>query len=492
MVGAVGMLAAILRFASLGSPNSLVFDEVFYVRGAYSMMMLGYEGNWTGANNLFAQGDYSGLETEGDFIVHPMVGKLLIQLGMEMFGVNGYGWRFFTALLGTATVVLIALIARHLFRSTLWGGVAGLLVAIDGESIALSRTALLDNFLTFFVVAGFGLVLVDRAKALPRLEAGARRRRVQLGLLAGSPIPGWGPRVGIRWWRILAIVTFGLAASVKWSGLYFAATFLLLSVIYDAVDRRAAGYTRWHLSSLVRAVPTAVASGVIILGVYLATWFQWFTTNGSWDRHWAEGHPGEGVTWLPDALRSFAYYHEQMWHFHTTLTSAHPYRSSPYGWILQLRPTAFSFEDVPGAACGSTRCVTSITALGHPSIWWAGAIALGYALWRVFRRLDVVALTVSVGVLAGWVPWLPFAYRTIFTFYSVAMAPFVILTLVWALSRIAQPEHLGGRWSRGGTIAVASFVAICVVMAGYFAPLWIGWPIPFEYWQIHMWLGSWI
>ncbi len=493
MVSLVGVVAAVLRFVGLAFPNKLVFDEVFYVRGAFSILKYGYEGDWSGDNEWYAEGNTSGLSTEGDFVVHPMVGKLLIALGMKMFGNNPFGWRFTTALLGTATCIIVALIARHLLRSTLFGGIAGLLIAIDGMSIVMSRTALLDNYLAFFVTAGFGLILADRVRMKPRVFATAARERERLGLSPYDRIPGWGPRTGIHWWRWAAVVTFGLGISTKWSGMYFAVAFLALSVLFDIVDRRRAGFQRWFLSASLRAVPTAIGSIVLLIAVYITTWWNWLVTTGSYDRQWAENHPGEGVTWLPDSLRSLWYYHQQMWHFHTTLTSPHNYQSSPFGWMLQLRPTAFFFRDIDDVDCGASRCVSAITALGHPFIWWAASAALVYALWRVIRHLDLMALTVSLGILAGWVVWFPYAYRTIFTFYSVAFAPFVILTLTWALKRIALPDALAGytgidKYSRGGTLAVAAFVAVCLIFAGFFLPIWTGMPIPYEYWQMHMWI----
>lgn len=495
MLSVVGVVAAILRFVGLSTPNALVFDEVFYVRGAYSLLQYGYEGDWSGDNDWFAEGNYSGLATDGDFVVHPMVGKLLIALGMKTFGNNPFGWRVTTALFGTAACVILALIARHLLRSTLWGGVAGLLLAIDGVSVVLSRTALLDNYLAFFVLAGFGLVLADRARMRRRIFATADAERARRGLSEFEPIPGWGPRVGIHWWRWAAVVMFGLAIGTKWSGMYFAAAFLVLSVIFEMADRRSAGFGRWFLAAGVRAIPTAIGSVVLMLGVYLLTWWNWFVTGGSWDREWAQNHPGEGLTWLPESLRSLVFYHKQMWDFHTSLTSEHNYMSSPYGWILQLRPTAFFFRDAEGVDCGATRCVNAIHALGHPFIWWAGAAALAYALWRVVRHLDLMALTVSLGILAGWVVWFPYAYRTIFTFYSVAFAPFVVLTLTWALRRIALPNALAGyagidRYSRGGSLAVAAFLAVCLIFAGFFLPIWTGMAIPYEYWQTHMWVPN--
>jgi dolichyl-phosphate-mannose--protein O-mannosyl transferase len=295
----------------------------------------------------------------------------------------------------------------------------------------------------------------------------------------------------VRWWRLAAILAFALAASTKWSGLYFAAAFLLLSVLWDAVDRRAIGVERWFAGTLARAVPAGVATLVIVPVVYVATWANWFITDGSYGRNWARDNPGEGVTWLPDSLNSLLHYHQQMWDFHTGLTTEHPYMSNPWFWPLQWRPTAFHFEDVD-AACGAERCVSAIHALGNPVLWWLASAALAWALWRVLRHRDMLALTVAAGVLAGWVPWLPYAYRTIFTFYSVAFAPFMVLVLVWALRRIAQPERLEGGWSRRGVLVAGGVVAAILVVSALFIPLWVGTPIPFGYWQLHMWLPSWV
>lgn len=501
MAVGVALLAGMMRFVGLSQPAQLVFDEVFYVRGAFSLLTLGYEGDWGGDNQDFARGDYSHLSPEGDYVVHPLVGKLLIALGMDWFGPTPFGWRFMAALLGTATVVIVALLARHLLRSALWGGVAGVLLAIEGAHIVLSRTALLDIFLTFFVVAGFALLVVDRTQAQRRLRTAADALRTQAGLSPEAVIPGLGPRTGWRPWRWAAIVVLSLSVSVKWSGLWFMAAFLIVSVVWDWVDRYSAGVERWFAGALVRAVPPFVLTLVTLPAVYITSWLPWFMSTEAYGRNWAQNHPGEGLTWLPESLRSLAHYHGQMLTFHRTLDDEHNYMSNPWGWLIQWRPTAFFFEDAPDAACGAERCVSAIHSLGHPLIWWAGAAALVFALWRVVRRADMLALTVSIGVLAGWVPWLAYSHRTIFTFYTAAIAPFLVLTLVWALKRMAQPDgwanhrdpHLiAGKYSPGGLAAVTMFVALSLVLAGFFTPIWTGQPIPYEYWQLHMWLPSWV
>ena len=70
-----------LRFWNLGTPDSLVFDEVYYVDGARDYLAGGVE------------------ETNGaaEFVVHPPLGKWLIALGIALFGDTSYGWRIASA-----------------------------------------------------------------------------------------------------------------------------------------------------------------------------------------------------------------------------------------------------------------------------------------------------------------------------------------------------------------------------------------------------------
>lgn len=160
----VTALAAVLRLVGLDRPGRLMFDETYYVKQAYSLLQLGYEGTWSeDADEDFARGDVSGLSDEASYVVHPQVGKWLIAIGLRMFGAdNGAGWRVSAALAGIVTVLLIARIARRLFGSTWLGMAAGLLLAVDGLHLTGSRIGLLDVFLGLFVVAGLGAVLLDQ------------------------------------------------------------------------------------------------------------------------------------------------------------------------------------------------------------------------------------------------------------------------------------------------------------------------------------------
>src|SRR5690606_38745509 len=100
----------------------------------------------------------------------------------------------------------------------------------------------------------------------------------------------WGPALWWRPWLMAAAVAFGLAAAVKWNGLYFLAAFAVYSLVVDAVARRRAGVTFWVTGTIWKQAPVSFLLTVpIALGAYLVTWTGWFVSNNSYFRNWAEG-----------------------------------------------------------------------------------------------------------------------------------------------------------------------------------------------------------
>ena len=65
--------------------------------------------------------------------------------------------------------------------------------------------------------------------------------------------------------------------------------------------------------------------------------------------------------------------------------------------------------------------------------------ALIYQVWRWVGRRDWRAGAVLCGFLAGWLPWLFFQERTVFSFYSIVFEPFVVMAVVLTLGAILGP-----------------------------------------------------
>ena len=213
ILGLILLLTALIRFWNLGTPDELVFDEVYYVDGAKDYLTNGVE------------------TTKGaaEFVVHPPVGKWLIALGIQILGDSPAGWRLSVAIFGTFSILLIYFVALRLFSSQFLALVSAGLMSIDGLHLVMSRTALLDIFLMFFLLAAFLALLHER--------------------------------------HIVAALLLGLALGTKWSAIYFIAAILIYLLVINR--RRALLY-----------LP-------IIPITYLFTWSGWLISDKGWSRDYS-------------------------------------------------------------------------------------------------------------------------------------------------------------------------------------------------------------
>jgi dolichyl-phosphate-mannose--protein O-mannosyl transferase len=501
----VTAVAAALRWPSLSQPHAFSFDETYYAKDAFSLLQFGYERSFVdGANDqiLASNGDPATLqsvfESTASFVVHPPAGKWVIAIGEQLFGVTPFGWRFMTAVLGTLAVLATVRIGRRLTRSTLIGAGAGLFVAIDGMAIVHSRTALLDPILMFWVLLAFGALLLDRDRTRRRLAELVRAQPSDLDALALGRVPG-GRLTGFlggRPWLWVAGALLGTACATKWSGLWFLAAFGLLAVGWDVGTRRLLGDRDALLRTLTRSVPLALVAIVgVAFVVYLVWWTGWLLSDSAYDRQWAATSPASGLAALvPDAFRSLWHYHAEAYDFHRSLVSPHAYQSNPWGWPLQARPTSYYFESLENGqgGCTTDKCATEVLALGNPVIWWAGALALLHQLWRWVGRRDWRSGAVIIAYLAGWVPWLFFQGRTIFTFYAVAYLPFLALALAMTLAAALGPERAPPDRRALGAAFVGVVVLAAVLASWWFYPVWTAQVIPYGQWQLRMWFPTWI
>jgi len=481
VTGVITALAAVSRFVNLGSPTDAgtpIFDEKHYAPQAWQVL------------------HNHGIEDNPGFglVVHPPVGKQVIALGEAIFGYTGMGWRFTGALLGVITIALVMRTVRRISRSTLVGAIAGVLLICDGVNFVTARTALLDGILTFFVVAAFGALMVDRDEVRARMHA---------VLLAGRhDTTVWGPRLGVRWWRFLAGVLLGLACGTKWSGFYFVVFFGAMSLAFDAAARRQYQVTRPWMGMLRRDLaPTGYALGVIPVAVYLACYAPWFASETAIDRYEVGqtiGH--DSLVPMPDAIRSLWYFSAKALQFHAGLTNAagnhHPWESKPWAWPMSLRPVLYAIDQHDVSGCGSQSCVKAEMLVGTPAMWWLAVPVLAYAAWRALVRRDWRYASVVTGYCAGWLPWFADVDRQMYFFYAATMAPFLVMAIALICGDVIYPTtrrkglHSSERRTLG-LMAVSAYVALVVTNFAWLFPVLTGLPISPQTWDMEIWLPSW-
>ncbi len=463
----VAAIATILRFVGLAHPKGKIFDEVYYAKDAHDL--IGHAVEWDAKTN------------SGSYVVHPPLGKWLIGLGEWIFGYNEFGWRIAALVAGVASIVIVIRLARRMFRSTLLGAAAGLLMTLDGMHFVSSRVALLDIFLLLFVLAAFACLVIDR-------EVSRRRwlRALEGGLDPATSRPR-RTRAEWPWWRFAAAACTGLALGVKWSAVWYLIAFVVLIVVWEAGARRAAGVPHWWRDTVLDELGwIAVFVGLTML-TYLATWTGWLATDQGWDRHWLRDR-GDSEPPVIGSLINLVQYHRDILKFHTNLDSPHAYRSWPWQWLLLGRPVAYYYSgDGP---CGSSQCAAEVILLGTPVLWWSFIPALFGTAWQAIARRDWRAWAILAGAAMGIVPWFAFGHRTMFYFYALPSEPFLVLAVTLVLGMIIGDRLASYERRLVGAMAAGVYLAIVALCFAYFYPLYVGDRMPYADWYARMWLGG--
>jgi dolichyl-phosphate-mannose-protein mannosyltransferase len=475
-----------LRFWRLGTPHAVVFDETYYVPDSYSILRYGVEINHAhNVNELLARGSTHIFTSGGEFVAHPPLGKVAMAAGEWLFGLTPFGWRFAVAVAGTLAILLTARIARRMTRSTMLGCVAGLLMALDGLELVLSRTAILDMFVTFWVLAAFGMLVLDRDASRARIAAAA-------AAATAEDLETGGPRLGIRWRRVLAGVFLGIACASKWNGIWYIFAFAGLAAAWDLGARRVAGYRdrRWEwLHSDVRWLPFSF--GFVPGVTYIASWAGWFASSKGYDRNWAALHGNHIPIW--SALDSLYQYHLSMLGFGLGLSSQQGYVSKPWTWLYLGQPISFFYATPKD--CGARSCSQEVLAIGTPAIWWASILALAFCLYWWATRRDWRPATALVGVAAGWLPWFWFAWRdnrTEYYYYAIIFLPYLVLAITFCLGLILGPATAPRRRRTIGAIAVGVYLLLVLANFAYLYPVLTAEVLPYSSWYHRMWFPSWI
>jgi dolichyl-phosphate-mannose--protein O-mannosyl transferase len=511
---AIALVSFALRLYRITEPKKVYFDEVYYTRDSWGLLAKGYEVNTQG------WGDKSGNGCVGSgYVVHPPLGKWFMAASERLFGyidctgkVHGdpyLGWRFASAFCGTLAVLVIVRVARRMFRSTLLGCFAGVVLGFDGLEFVQSRIGILDIFLMTLIVLALACLVLDRDQGRARLAD----RVVGLGLgpdlVAASVAAGgrgsvgvglardlrFGPRVGFRPWRVLAGFFLGAAAGVKWSGLYTLVGFAVLAIAWDVGARRTAGAKAPVLGALRRDLPAWFGCYVPLpVATFLGTWTGWFVTDGGYDRHlYGDGFVAMWRGW-------WAYQHAIL-RFHEHLDAPHPAKSAPFSWLLLGRTVPYDYvgtsdgqkSQVGGAVCHAAGgCSQEILAIGNPAVWWAGSACLVVMAGLWVCRRDWRAALVLVSFATSFLPWELFPSRTMFLFYALPLLPFMVLGITATAGLVLGPREVTDSRRLTGALVVGVYLITVVLLFAYFYPIMTDQLIPLSSWRARMWFPGWI
>lgn len=367
---------------------------------------------------------------------HPLFGKLLIALGMQLFGDGPMGWRAFPAAAGALTLFAgmraLWFAAQSRFASVAYG----LLLASGFYIFVNARIAMLD----IFMVAFTALAYWQLAAAVREPENGRSR-------------------------LALAGIALGLALASKWNAAPLA---LLPGLAFFAIRLRA-GRRRLLLSKRGAPVPgvslieAGILLGILPLAIYSLTYAPaWFFATG------AIGHPGGSANFLAlhtDAIR-----------LQESVVKQHPYMSRWPQWVLNSRSIWYLYEPVDGAQRGVVLIGNPLTMLlGLPALLWAASEAV------LKRNPAAKAVTVLYAVTLGF--WIASAKPVQFLYHYFLPSMALLAALALALDALWRSSR---QW-----LAMLPLVG-SIAMFAHFYPILSSAPLSgpgaFADW---MWLNRW-
>lgn len=448
--------------------NSMYFDEVYHARTAYEFI--------------------HGLTTYEN--THPPLGKILISIGILIFGMNPFGWRIIGTVFGILMLPFFYLFAKKMTENTPASAVACALFAFDFMHFAQTRLATIDVYITFFVIAMY-FFMFCYAK-LSFYDTNLWKTFIPLGLSG---------------------LSMGLGVASKWTGVYAG---LGLAVIFFAIL-----YRRYREYLYAKQKPGGSTNGIS---------HKYIVDNFKHHAYRTIDFCTYAFVALPVVIYTLSYLpfrdnsgnglikrmldnQVNMFSYHSELVATHPYSSSWYEWPIMKRPIWYYSRVIDDTMR------EGISAFGNPLVWWVGIPAFLFLVYLVVGKIwaalknpatstasgkgnaksrfsYINALTASefataafliIGYLAEYVPWMGVT-RITFIYHYFPSVPFVVLMIVFSMLQ------LGKRVSKRTFVILIVIYAICAFgMFLLFYPVLAGQAIDYRFVAKFLrWFDSWV
>lgn len=396
--------------------NSAYFDEIYHARTAYENV-----------ENIYP---YE--------ISHPPLGKLIISIGVRLFGMTPFGWRFMGTLFGVLMLPFMYLFLKKLFGGTAVPYCVTALFAFDFMHFVQTRIATIDTYGVFFTILMYffmyGYLRSDRSRT-------------------GS----WLPPLA------LSGLCFGLGAACKWTCIYAGGG---LAVIW-LIDRFERGiFTRETGKNILCCLVFFVCLPALI---YYMSYYPYGR---------ASGMEGPGMYFRREYLDLVLENQKFMLTYHSGVTASHPYSSRWYQWIVDARPILYYLNYFDNGDRSSFGAFVS------PLLCWGGLLAILSMAWLWISRGDRTARFIFLGWLAQLLPWV-FIGRVTFEYHYFPCTVFLSLALGYVFNTIR-------RRSLHWRVPLLSFTTVGLVLFAVFYPVLSGARVPGWYCSGFLgWLPSW-
>ncbi len=408
--------------------NGTYFDEIYHPRTAYEHlhMMPYYE------------------------TTHPPLGKLMMSLGLMMFGMTPFGWRCVGAFMGVLMLPIFYLFLKKMFKRTRYATFGTLLFAFDFMHFSLTRIGTIDSYPVFFIICMYYFMYTFGESALKWAKGeNISYRKLMMPLFIGG-------------------ISMGLGCASKWTAVYASVGlaiefFIIMFMAYkNSKNTPGRNFIKFFVYTCLLCIPFfIIIPGIIYTLSYL---------------------PISMVEGYGNVFETMWNNQEYMLAYHSELGGTHPYSSKWYTWPFVYRPMwAYQAPEV-SIMPDQIGCISIFQ---NPLLSWLGICALIYSLFIGVLKKDKRVLFLVVGFLAQYVSWI-FVKRYALQYHFFASMPFIILFVIYAIADLEK------RFKRFGYISV-SIVAVCLLMFLMFYPVISGVPTTRFYADTFLtWFNSWV
>lgn len=406
--------------------NSTYFDEIYHPRTALEHL-----------NNIYP---YE--------VSHPPLGKLIMSIGIAIFGMVPFGWRFMGTLFGVLMLPILYVFLKNFFGKTAVAFCGTCLFAFDFMHLVQTRIGTIDTYGVFFILVSY--YFMYRWLCCP---VGSSLRKTALPLFLCGLF--WGIGCACKWTVIYA----GAGLAVMWLlGLWFR---------YREWKRNPQNFD--FISFVLSTTSLSIIFFVLLpSAIYTAAYIPYATAQGN-------------LT-LDNLLNVMWSNQEFMFTYHQGVHSSHPYQSSWYQWIFDARPILY-YRDLDLA---NTEGVKSLFAsFNNPLVSWAGLLSFFAVLIQTIRRKCGRGLFIIIAILSQFLPWLPIG-RTLFAYHYFPTILFLVFAIAYLMNDMLD------RHKKGANLAVYGFTGCVVALYAIFYPALTGLYIPLWYSEVFLrWFPSW-
>lgn len=394
------------------------FDEIYHVRNA-----------WEIANRQYMYAS-----------VHPLLGTNIIALSIHLFGMHPFAWRLPGAIASVLMLPVLYGILKHLLKRDYLSLIGSFLLAADFMHITTARIATLEPFSILFILCSFYWMLKYCRSNFYTLP-------MRKGIL----------------YLFLSGIFMGLSIATKWTGCYAAiglAIMLFTNWIQRFLEYKKDKETHQQFFKILLTTMLSCILFFIIIPIVIYC-----------------------ISYIPDkifrnepwTIANVWKQAQQMYHYHVNLNATHPYQSTWFQWILDLRPMWY-YVGIKGNVFHTISCFS------NPLLTWIGLPAILFTTYRALCKKDIVGWYIVVGYFSGLLPWIIYVQRIVFAYHFYPTSLFTIIAIVYCINLLNN---------RKMSIVVPAYLAAYLALFILFLPVITGFGTSQQFARFLAWLPGW-